>query len=183
MVIISLTDDQLTRSLVVVSNDQSDVIAERLGYLLKHAQQRFSELTATRFAPLGITGREAAVLRTVASAGRQAAGGAQPAGRAQPAGDGPSSQGEVARLLGVDRTTMVALIDELQDKGLVLRRQDPGDRRKNAVELTDAGRGALRQADEAADEVEQAFLAPLTAGEAEQFRRALQALVFNPEQL
>jgi DNA-binding MarR family transcriptional regulator len=172
MVIISLTDDQLTRSLVVVSNDQSDVIAERLGYLLKHAQQRFSELTATRFAPLGITGREAAVLRTVASAGR-----------AQPAGDGPSSQGEVARLLGVDRTTMVALIDELQDKGLVLRRQDPGDRRKNAVELTDAGRGALRQADEAADEVEQAFLAPLTAGEAEQFRRALQALVFNPEQL
>ena len=85
--------------------------------------------------------------------------------------------------MAVDRTTMVALIDELQDKGLVLRRQDPGDRRKNAVELTDAGRGALRQADEAADEVEQAFLAPLTAGEAEQFRRALQALVFNPEQL
>jgi DNA-binding MarR family transcriptional regulator len=134
----------------------------RLGYLLKHAQQRFSELTGTRFAPLGISGREAAVLRTIDGAG------------------GPPSQGEVARLLGVDRTTMVALIDDLQDKDLVLRRQDPGDRRKNAVELTDAGRRLLRQADQAADEVERAFLAPLTTSEAEGFRRALRSLVSDP---
>jgi DNA-binding MarR family transcriptional regulator len=161
MVIISMTDDQLNHKLGLVSND----VAPRLGYLLKHAQQRFSELTATRFGPLGISGREAAVLRAV--------GG----------GDGPSSQGEVARRLGVDRTTMVALIDDLQDKGLVLRRQDRDDRRKNAVELTDAGRRVLREADQAADEVERTFLAPLTAGEAEQFRRALQALVVDPGRL
>jgi DNA-binding MarR family transcriptional regulator len=158
--IISLTDDQPNHRLSTVSNDR------RLGYLLKHAQQQFSELTATRFAPLGISGREAGVLRAV--------------GRG---GEGPASQGEVARRLGVDRTTMVALIDELQDKRLVLRRQDPDDRRKNAVELTDAGRRALEEADRAADEVERAFLAPLTAAEAEQFRRALQALVIHPERL
>ena len=158
--IISITDDQPNHRLSTVSNDR------RLGYLLKHAQQQFSELTATRFAPLGISGREAGVLRAV--------------GRG---GDGPASQGEVARRLGVDRTTMVALIDELQGKGLVLRRQDPDDRRKNAVELTDAGRRALEEADRAADEVERAFLAPLTAAEAEQFRRALQALVIHPERL
>jgi DNA-binding MarR family transcriptional regulator len=155
--IISLTDDQPNHRLSTVSNDR------RLGYLLKHAQQQFSELTATRFAPLGISGREAGVLRAV--------------GRG---GEGPASQGEVARRLGVDRTTMVALIDDLQNKGLVLRRQDPDDRRKNAVELTDAGRVALRRADEAADEVERSFLAPLTDAEAEQFRRALRVLMSDP---
>ena len=146
-----------------MSNDR------RLGYLLKHAQQRFSELTAIRFGPLGISGREAAVLRAVGRGGPDAGGG-----------DGPASQGEVARRLGVDRTTMVALIDDLQDKGLVLRRQDPDDRRKNAVELTDAGGRALREAERAADEVERSFLAPLSDAEAEQFRRALRVLVSDP---
>jgi len=45
--IISLTDDQLNHRLSLVSNE----VAPRLGYLLKHAQERFSELTAARFAP------------------------------------------------------------------------------------------------------------------------------------
>jgi DNA-binding MarR family transcriptional regulator len=162
--IVSFADDQLTHSLARVSNDQPGVTAPRLGYLLKHAQQQFAELTADRFAPLGISGRQAAVLRAVGS------------GHAQ---EGPASQREAARLLGVDRTTMVALIDELQLKGLVLRRQDPDDRRKNVVELTDAGRAALRQSNQAADEVEETFLAPLTAAEAAEFRRALKALVFD----
>jgi DNA-binding MarR family transcriptional regulator len=148
-----------------VSNDQPGVIVHRLGYLLKHAQQQFSELTAARFEPLGISGREAAVLRAVGAAGGT---------------PGPPSLGAVARALGVDRTTMVALIDELQYKGLVRRRQDPDDRRKNVVELTDAGRHALSQADQAAEDVERAFLAPLTASEAGQFRRALQAIVLHP---
>jgi DNA-binding MarR family transcriptional regulator len=122
--IISLADDQPNHRLSIVSNDR------RLGYLLKHAQQQFSELTATGFAPLGISGREAAVLRAVGHGG-----------------EGPASQGEVARRLGVDRTTMVALIDELQGKGLVLRRQDPDDRRKNAVELSVQSGAALAAAD------------------------------------
>ena len=44
----------------------------------------------------------------------------------------------------LDRTTMVALIDELEQAGLVRRRTHPDDRRKNAVELTPAGRDTLR---------------------------------------
>ena len=84
-------------------------------------QLRFFELGAVALEPLGINGREAAVLRAIDD------------GR-------PVSQGEIARAMNVDRTTMVALIDDLQVKGLVRRRQDPDDRRKNVVELTDAGR-------------------------------------------
>jgi DNA-binding MarR family transcriptional regulator len=136
-------------------------MAPHLGYLLKHVQQRFSELTAARLAPLGISGREAAVLRAIDSTAPAA------------------SQGEVARMMGVDRTTMVALIDDLQRKGLVLRCQDPDDRRKNVVAMTDIGRDTLRDAARAGGEAERVFLKPLSDGEAEQFRRALHALLFG----
>jgi DNA-binding MarR family transcriptional regulator len=44
---------------------------------------------------------------------------------------------------------MVALIDDLQERGLVRRRQDPDDRRKNVVELTDAGQDITRRATQA----------------------------------
>jgi DNA-binding MarR family transcriptional regulator len=135
-------------------------MAPHLGYLLKHVQQRFSELTAARLAPLGISGREAAVLRAIDTTA-------------------PASQGEVARMMGVDRTTMVALIDDLQRKGLVLRCQDPEDRRKNVVALTDVGRDTLRDAARAGGEAERDFLKPLSDGEAEQFKKALHALLFG----
>jgi DNA-binding MarR family transcriptional regulator len=138
-----------------MSTDRPDA---HLGYLLKHVQLRFFELSATALEPLGINGREAAVLRVIADRS-------------------PVSQGEVARAMNVDRTTMVALIDDLQGKGLVRRRQDPEDRRKNAVELTDAGRDSVRQAAGAVERAERDFLRPLSAAEATQFRKILRALL------
>ena len=129
-----------------------------LGYLLKHVQLRFSEIGAVALEPLGINGREAAVLRAIADSY-------------------PVSQGEIARAMNVDRTTMVALIDDLQGKGLVRRRQDPDDRRKNAVELTDAGRHTVRQAAGAVERAERDFLGPLSAAEAAQFKKILHALL------
>ena len=133
-----------------------------LGYLLKHAQLRFFEIGAVALAPLGISGREAAVLRSI-DAGP------------------PVSQGEVARAMSVDRTTMVALIDDLQLKGLLQRRQDPDDRRRNVVELTDAGRATVRQAAAVAEQAERDFLAPLPAAEAAQFKKTLRALLTDGE--
>ena len=135
--------------------------ADHLGYLLKHVQQRFFQLSAAALAPSGISGREAAVLREIDT-------------------PQPLSQGEIARLMGIDRTTMVALIDDLQDRGLVRRRQDPDDRRKNVVELTDAGQAITRQALQAAKQAEQEFLSPLSAAEAAQLKKALRALVDGP---
>jgi DNA-binding MarR family transcriptional regulator len=138
-----------------VSTDRPDA---HLGYLLKHVQLRFFEVGAAALEPLGINGREAAVLRAVADRS-------------------PVSQGEIAAAMNVDRTTMVALIDDLQGKGLVRRRQDPDDRRKNAVELTDAGRDTVRRAAGAVERAERDFLRPLSATEAAQFRKALRALL------
>ena len=73
---------------------------------------------------------------------------------------------------------MVALIDELEGKQLVQRRQDPADRRKNVVALTPAGRGTLRKAAKASDEAERRFLAPLTGDQAAEVREALRRIAF-----
>jgi len=96
-------------------------VAERLGYLLKHASLRHAELIAAAMRPHGITGRQCAVLVAIDD-------------------QEPQSQQEVARRLDLDRTTMVALIDELEAKGLVSRSPAPDDRRKNLVTLTPLGR-------------------------------------------
>ncbi len=136
-------------------------LAGRLGYLMKHAYIRLASLTGSALAPFGISGRECAVLIAIDE-------------RA------PLSQQEVARRMGVDRTTMVALIDDLEGKGLVQRRQDPDDRRKNVVVLTDAGRTTLRAASAATEEAERRFLAPLPGADGVSFTEALRAVAFPP---
>jgi DNA-binding MarR family transcriptional regulator len=136
-------------------------LTSRLGYLLKHARLRLGELTAAALAPYGLDGRELAVLLVLAS------------------GE-PASQQEAARRLDVDRTTMVALVDALEDKGLVARHPHAADRRKNVVELTPAGRATLTDATLASDDAERRFLAPLASPAIEQLKDALYALVTQP---
>ena len=81
-----------------MSSDLAPAVTWRLGYLFKHAQLRLAELAEPRYAPLGITGRQLALLTLF--------------------GDGPPlSQQDGAVRLGIDRTTMVALVDELEDEG------------------------------------------------------------------
>jgi DNA-binding MarR family transcriptional regulator len=132
-------------------------LSSRLGYLLKHAQLRMAELNAAALAPHGLDGRELAVLLVLA-------------------GGEPTSQQQAARRMGIDRTTMVALLDALEDKGLVARHPHVDDRRKNVVELTAAGRDTLRRATQASDDAERRFLAPLRQAAAQQLKDALHTL-------
>jgi DNA-binding MarR family transcriptional regulator len=136
-------------------------LTSRLGYLFKHARERLSELTTAALAPFGIHGRELAVLLVLA------------------AGE-PASQQEAAARLGIDRTTMVALLDVLEDKGLVARRPDAHDRRRNVVELTERGTATLRDATAASDAAERRFLAPLAPEAAEVLRESLRLLIMQP---
>jgi DNA-binding MarR family transcriptional regulator len=134
------------------------VVTQRLGYLLKHAQLRLAELAEPLYAPLGITGRQLALLMLF--------------------GDGPArSQQDGAARLGVDRTTMVALVDELEAKGLVRREVAPGDRRKRLVLLTPEGERVREAGAEVTRKAEALLLEPLSAEDAERLRAALHQVV------
>jgi DNA-binding MarR family transcriptional regulator len=135
----------------------------RLGYLLKHAQLRMAELNAKALSPYGINGRELAVLLVLA-------------------GHEPTSQLQAAQRLGIDRTTMVALLDTLEEKGLVSRHPHAADRRRNVVELTETGRDTLSRATEASDAAEREFLAPLASRAGGQLRDSLRTIVESTEQ-
>ena len=130
----------------------------RLGYQLKHAFLELEELHATHLADSPVNVRELSVLLLLD--GRE-----------------PESQQQAAERLGVDRTTMVGLLDGLEGKGLVERQADPADRRRNVVQLTDAGRKALEEAMAASDAAERELLADLSPAEARKLRDLLARVV------
>lgn len=78
---------------------------------------------------------------------------------------GPASQAEIGRRLGVDPSDMVAALNELDGEGRTRRERDPDDRRRNLVELTDAGREVLAQVTAELRVAEDEALGALDAGE------------------
>jgi DNA-binding MarR family transcriptional regulator len=129
-----------------------------MGYLLKHAHARFQAIQHEALSPLGLNGRTLAVL-------------------VEAADDAPVLQQRIGERLGVDRTTMVALIDSLEAAGFVQRRSDPNDRRGRLVLLTPAGEKVLADGLEASERVETAFLEPLEPFQRESFRSMAAQLV------
>ncbi|MFD0886443.1 MarR family winged helix-turn-helix transcriptional regulator [Streptosporangium algeriense] len=76
-----------------------------------------------------------------------------------------ASQRDLCGLSGLDRTTMVAVIDKLERLGYARRARSEADRRKQLVLLTDEGRLAVEQAVTRMAEVEADFLSPLDPAE------------------
>lgn len=60
------------------------------------------------------------------------------------------SQQALARHLGTPPSRLVALVDDLAERGLLERRRNPDDRRLHALHLTDAGRELMRRIGEVA---------------------------------
>jgi DNA-binding MarR family transcriptional regulator len=90
---------------------------------------------------------------------------------------GPVSQATLARRLGIDRSDVVAVLNDLERDGLAVRGPDTHDRRRNAITITTAGSRTLRSLDGLVDEAQGALLEPLSAGERRQFNDLLQRLV------
>jgi DNA-binding MarR family transcriptional regulator len=80
-------------------------------------------------------------------------------------------------VLGADRATVVALVDELQRRGFVRRTPNPSDRRAHALRTTPAGLRLLAEADQFMDQCEQDFLSPLTAAGRAALAAALETLL------
>jgi DNA-binding MarR family transcriptional regulator len=73
------------------------------------------------------------------------------------------TQSTIADALGVDPSRLVALLDSLEKRGLVVRQRDPHDRRRYVVRITEGGHGQLVQLRQLVRRLEDDFFAPLDA--------------------
>ncbi|MFL5263866.1 MAG: MarR family winged helix-turn-helix transcriptional regulator [Anaeromyxobacteraceae bacterium] len=128
--------------------------AGHLAFLLAqvgaHAAARFAE----RLAPLGLAPQHAGILRVLGQAAGQ-------------------SQRALSERLGVLPSRLVALVDDLEARGLVERRDDADDRRSYALHLTPRGREALEEIGRVARAHGDALCAALTEPERAQLAALL----------
>jgi DNA-binding MarR family transcriptional regulator len=132
-------------------------LASAPGFLLSWNGQRIALEFATALEPLGLRPPHFGVMTLI------------------DAHPGSAQQELVTRSL-IDPSSMVAVIDELEQMGLAERRRHPDDRRKHAVHLTARGRRTLQTARAAAMRMAQDVFAPLDASELETLRRLLRKL-------
>src|SRR3954469_13203162 len=90
---------------------------------------------------------------------------------------GEYTQTQLARLVDLDKTTMVVTLDELETDGLAERRPSATDRRARVIAVTAAGRRKVRQAEEITERIRDDVLGVLEPDERESFLAALTRLV------
>jgi DNA-binding MarR family transcriptional regulator len=86
------------------------------------------------------------------------------------------SQLALARHLGIDRTVMTYLLDDLEAAGLIVRRPDPADRRARQIVATQRGRELFASLDESLRAAEAHLLDPLSMESRETFRSHVRLL-------
>jgi DNA-binding MarR family transcriptional regulator len=121
-------------------------VAGRPTWLLSRANARAQSLLAAGFAAEGFRGYQYRLLAALDQYG-------------------PGSQADLGRHTGIDRSDVVAALNELAEGGFVRRVPDAADRRRNVVSITRKGRGALERLDAMLDQVQEAVLEPLAPDE------------------
>ncbi|MBQ0900548.1 MarR family winged helix-turn-helix transcriptional regulator [Micromonospora sp. U21] len=134
----------------------SEAISSTTGYLLLKLADLAGARMEQALLPFRIRGRDLRVLAFVQ--------------------DGELSQRDLCRQTGLDRTTMVAVIDELERNGYVRRDRSPSDRRKQAISVTADGSATLSEALKAVRRTEDDFLAALREDERRRLHQQLSLL-------
>lgn len=86
-------------------------------------------------------------------------------------------QRSLARLIGLDTSTLAGVVDRLEARGLVLRQASPSDRRVRLLRLTPDGEATLADVLPAMQRAQERILAPLPKAERREFMRMLKTLV------
>lgn len=86
------------------------------------------------------------------------------------------TQTALGKTIGIDRSTVVAVIDRLEERGLVVRAASPRDRRSRALRLSEAGERSLKRLKERVRGHERRTAAPLGPGERERLMELLKNL-------
>lgn len=100
------------------------VLPTLIGYNLRRAQLKVFQNFQSRMAPFDVTPGQFGVLTLISE-------------------NAGLSQSDLGAALGIDRSTMVAVIDRLESRGLVVRAPSPNDRRSYALQLSDHGKQTL----------------------------------------
>jgi DNA-binding MarR family transcriptional regulator len=138
--------------------ERSTGIAElhqRIPFLLSQLGTYLADDFVRRLEPYGVDPRTYAVLKALSEEDGQ-------------------SQVQLSTRLGLHRNVMVAVVDKLEDQGLVKRMRHPGDRRAFAVTLTDNARNLLPKLDAEGRAQEDELTAAMTAAERKAVLRHLQ---------
>ncbi|MGA4987683.1 MarR family winged helix-turn-helix transcriptional regulator [Nonomuraea bangladeshensis] len=90
---------------------------------------------------------------------------------------GPASQAGLVRRTGIDRSDMVAVVNDLAGRDCLERAPDPEDRRRNIITITPVGRGQLVELDQLIAAAQEEFLAPLPPADREHLIDLLTRLV------
>ena len=134
---------------------------DRTTFLLYRAGELSHSMANDMLAPIRLTARQVGILTLVIELE-------------------PMTQKALGDMLGIDRTTMVALIDDLEHKGYLTRQRHPRDRRAFLIEPTGEGRAAKVEAIKILDEQKRHFLAPLTPGQQKQLLALVKLLQRPP---
>jgi len=90
--------------------------------------------------------------------------------------DSHETQGAIADSLGYDRGQLVGMLDELEERGLVERRRDPADRRRQLVSMTPEGKRELTRLRALSRRLEAELFGPLDERQREQLHELLLSL-------
>jgi len=131
-------------------------LASDLCWLLARASHGLNTESTAALEQVGISPRAHAVLTTAMT--------------------GEHTQTEIARLVGLDKTTMVVTVDELEAAGLAERRASSSDRRARVIAVTPEGKRKVRSADKVLDRVREDVLSALAPEDRDVFLRALGTL-------
>jgi DNA-binding MarR family transcriptional regulator len=91
------------------------------------------------------------------------------------------TQIELAKALGLDKTTLMSQLDRLERTGLVVRHSDPRDRRHRIPEITEAGNALRAKVASACSRVEAATLNGFSQDQVQLFRQMLFSIIGDSE--
>ena len=134
-------------------------LSDNLGWLLARAEHALAAELALALEPLGLSSRRYCVLATALGEDR--------------------TQIELANLIGLDKTTMVATVDALEEDGLAERRPSSHDRRARVISVTKAGEARVREGRKAIEQVQADVLARLPERERAALLSGLSRMVIN----
>jgi MarR family transcriptional regulator, lower aerobic nicotinate degradation pathway regulator len=129
-------------------------LMERVGFLLTMVKGGAEAICMARLAPLDLHVRQFGLLTVLAT-------------------EGPRSQQDLVEWTRLDRTTMVALVDSLEERGYVRRERNPADRRAYLLQLTPEGRRMQARARKVMLGAEDELLGSLNESERQQLSELL----------